>query len=129
MSKKTKKETVYVLVQSDTYREGEQDMHVCASKEDAEKQFKECLDYYWNPEDRDGTDNNGNTYEECLEELRYDDGYDRVSVEQLEVERKVSKQPILDAVQGLHEEGVPNKTIQKQLDAAKDLLRSYEPTR
>ena len=26
MSKKSKKETVYVLVQSDTYREGEQDM-------------------------------------------------------------------------------------------------------
>lgn len=129
MSKKTKKETVYVLVQSDTYREGEEDVSACASKEDAEKKFKECLDYYWNPDDRDGTDNNGNTYEECLEELRYDDGYDRVRVDTIEIERKQPKKPILDAVQGMHEEGIPNKAIQKQLDEAKDLLRSYEPTR
>ena len=103
MNKKTKKETVYVLIQSDTYRENEEDISVCASKEDAKKKFKECIDYYWDPDDRDGTDNNGNTYEECLDELRYDDG--------------------------MHDANIPNKAIQKQLDEAKDLLRSYEPSR
>lgn len=46
MNKKTKKETVYVLIQSDTYRENEEDISVCASKEDAKKKFKECIDYY-----------------------------------------------------------------------------------
>lgn len=129
MNKKTKKETVYVLIQSDTYRENEEDISVCASKEDAKKKFKECIDYYWDPDDRDGTDNNGNTYEECLDKLRYDDGYDRIRVDTVEIERKLSKNPILDAVQEMHETGIPNKAIQKQLDEAKDLLRSYEPSR
>lgn len=129
MNKKTKKETIYVLIQSDTYRENEEDISVCASKEDAKKKFKECIDYYWDPDDRDGTDNNGNTYEECLDELRYDDGYDRIRVDTVEVERKPSKNPILDAVQEMHDANIPNKAIQKQLDEAKDLLRSYEPSR
>ncbi len=66
MNKKTKKETVYVLIQSDTYRENEEDISVCASKEDAKKKFKECIDYYWDPDDRDGTDNMGYTYDVCL---------------------------------------------------------------
>ena len=68
-------------------------------------------------------DNNGNTYEECLRSMEYDDGYDSVRIDPLELERPRSKNPILDAVQQMKENGLSDKDIQKQLDAARQMLR------
>lgn len=126
MDKETKNtETIYVITQKDTYRDEIPGLSACTSKERAEERFHDILDALWDPDDPEhkGMDNNGNTYEECLRSMEYDDGYDSVRIDPLELERPRSKNPILDAVQQMKENGLSDKDIQKQLDAARQMLR------
>lgn len=117
-------ETIYVITQKDTYRDEIPDLSACTSKERAEERFHDILDALWDPDDPEhrGTDNNGNTYEDCLTSMEYDDGYDSVRVDQLELEHPRAKNPILDAVRQMKESGMKDKDIQKQLDAARQML-------
>ena len=119
-------ETIYVITQKDTYRDEIPDLSACASKERAEERFHDILDALWDPDDPEhkGMDNNGNTYEECLRSMEYDDGYDSVRIDPLELERPRAKDPVQDAIRQMKESGMTDTDIRKQLmDAARGVLR------
>lgn len=90
---KKKTETIYAI-QGEDYRDGDMYTNLFATIEEAEKHFKELLNLYWDSNDpkHEGIDANENTYEECLEQLCFDNGYDNFRVDELELDRSQSRE-------------------------------------
>lgn len=64
-------DTAYVLI-TDFYKStnGAEVIGVYKTKESVQKDFKEILIYIW-PEDNNYVDDNGNDFDECVNELMY----------------------------------------------------------
>lgn len=90
---KKKTETIYAI-QGEDYRDGDMYTNLFATMEEAQEHFKELLDLYWDSDDpeHEGTDANENTYEDCLEQLCFDNGYDNFRVDELELDRSQSRE-------------------------------------